>query len=350
MKKLCIDLGYTNTRLAVHDTEGFVDIRRIRTIETRAAFGEDAHARRQRWLDWLSEEVAAIRRDWPTVEAVGLCFPGVVAADGAIWRSNTIWGNAADDLPPDALHRKLGLPVVVLNDISAAAVRYGESPEMERVRTVCVVSVSSGIGAKLYDRVARRVLLEPGGRNGELGLAVVDDAPDALTNDNGRLRGILGNYSSGVGFTRMLRRAMLLDGAAAYGASLLHSRLAQSGLDAQTMDRAQLNEIAVQCIKACDPFTESVLRASVSHLARVLHVIVLFSAPERIVLTGGFATSLGEFYRAQVASALAQDLRLLYDSDQIDELLCMGAGDDMDNLMGMAAWMDRERSQGGQSA
>jgi glucokinase len=337
---LCIDLGFTFTRFGVWRGERFVAIERVRTIDTKSGPYASGAERRDAWLQWLAGEVDRLRALWPGLSRVGLCFPGIVTADGAMWRASSIWGTAGDDLPAARLEQAFGLPVLVLNDLSAAAVRYGEDPAMADQQTVAVVSISSGIGAKLYDREARRVMLEPGGRNGELGLAVVDEAPDALTNSEGQLRGILGHYAAGVGFACMVRRAATAAGSA-YPGSALRRRLDEAGEDIAAVDRVRLNELAVLSIREGDGFVREVLRTAIGYLVRALHIVILFNAPGRVVLTGGFAISVGEAYREEVCAALAPKLRLLYTPEEIAAMVVMGAEDDMDNLLGMASWMTR---------
>lgn len=338
---LCIDVGFTFTRFGVWRSEQFSSLQKLRTPDTRSQFGTQSAARRKAWLDWLKHHVDQIVGGSGDFQKIALCFPGVVSSEGVIWRSNSIWGNADVDMYPEELSAILGLPVTVLNDLSASTVRYGEDSTLTDEHSVVVVSVSSGIGAKLYDRVSRRLMLEQRGRNGELGLAVVEYGHDALTNDNGNLRGILGNYASGVGFSRLLERAISKSDATAYENSMLARALGQSPMDKGALDRVTLNELAVNCILAGDTFTRDVLAESVRYLAQVLHIVMLFNAPARIVLTGGFASSLGELYRSEVVSALILDLRLLYDEQEIDRVIRLGYGDDMDNLVGLVAWLKR---------
>ncbi|WP_440857008.1 ROK family protein [Pseudomonas syringae] len=336
---LCIDLGFTFTRFAVWQESGFSVVKKIRTIDTRREFSTDAIARREAWLSWLKATVSELLDETSGICKIAMCFPGVVSSHGVIWRSNSIWGNANTDTSPEELAGVLGLPVIVLNDLSASAIRYGEDPSFENVDSVAVVSISSGIGAKLYDRLARRVILEPKGRNGELGLAIVETGEKALTNDNGNLRGILGNYSSGVGFTRIIERAIKEGDQLDFEKSMLRTKIKESDLQLEPLDRVKLNKLAVDCILAGDTFTKRALTDSVRYLTQVLHIVMLFNAPGRIVITGGFANSLGEIYRLEVVQSMATHLKLLYEIEEIDEIIKLGYADDMDNLFGLAAWL-----------
>lgn len=345
--QLCIDIGYTFSRFGISCGGKFIDFERVRTIDTRALCGNVPEARKQEWIKWLFEQVRAKRDHWPSISRIGLCFPGLVSTHGNIGRTNAIWGEGASDLTGGELSSRLGLRVDVLNDLAAAAIRHGEDPCFTNERTILTLSVSSGIGSKIYDRVDRRVVMERNGRNGELGLAIVDEGPAALRNANGRLPGILGNYASGVGFSRLLRHcATSASGSQLYSASLLRSTLAEIGEIVETVDGVRLNNIAVECIEANDVFTRYVLTRSIKYLAQVLHVIVLFDAPDAIVLTGGFAVAVGELYRQELCSTLSHYLPLLYAPAEIDKMVKLPPADEFDNLRGVALWLAQSPQRG----
>ncbi|WP_282045858.1 ROK family protein [Roseibium album] len=338
---LCIDAGYTLTRFAVFRDGELSSPHKVPTINTRRLYGLDSNRRMSSWLSWLAKNAAKVLSEEPSVNRACLCFPGVVDEDGSIFRSNSIWGNADADLATEKISETLGMPTTVLNDLVAAAVRYGEDPTLLNQRTIAVISISSGIGAKIYDRMSRRVVLEPHGRNGELGLAVVDYSPNALTNDNGRLRGILGNYASGTGYARLFTQMAMID-PEAYANSAVAKQLACHNRNLESIDRVTLNEYATSAINSGDAFALSVLHASIVYLARALHIVILFDSPDLIVLTGGFVTSVGEIYRTMLVDELCLNLRLLYSNSDVDQMVRLGAGDDQDNLLGAARWVSSQ--------
>jgi predicted NBD/HSP70 family sugar kinase len=334
---LCVDVGYTTTRYGVWAGDALEDFSQSAT-PTKADLGSadpTPERRRKHWLSVISGEVRRVSRIHPTLTGVSLCFPGVVHRDGTIWRSNSIWGTTADDIRPADLEREFELPVKVTNDMTAAAFRYGLDPRFESCQDVLVVSVSSGIGAKLYSRALGGVALEKLGRNGEIALAIVDYSDAALTNDNGRLKGVLGNYSSGVGFTRLLRAAANSEQQGqGYGCSTLKMRLAECGLDIHSADRNRLNALAVQCVRDGDAFTSQVLSRSIGYLARILHTVILYAAPDALVITGGFADSLQAIYRRMLVEKLTSLFTYLYEPQELERMVHMGAADGLDNLIG----------------
>lgn len=337
-RQLCIDIGYTHTRFALWDGQALGQFRRILTPKTWVLGVHEGEKRRQAWLKHLAGEVRAERERTPQISRIGICFPGVVSASGDIWRENTIWGFTADDLSSAQLEAALGLSVSVLNDMTAAAIRYGEDASIPGERNILVLSVSSGIGAKMYDRVRREVLLEPRGRNGEIGLAIADDSAAALENALG-LKGILGNYSSGFTFSSTLR-LVAEERPEVFAASKLAKELEDRSVDIEAVDRAELNALGVAGVQNGDAFCIEALTSSVRRLARVLQTIILFAAPETIVVTGGFANALGETYLATLREELSSLFQILYGKEEVQKMVVGGASDDLDNLLGLAAWMD----------
>jgi predicted NBD/HSP70 family sugar kinase len=361
---VCVDVGYTYTRFGVWDGEKIHGYRRTATpgilhrpvpaegdqgpegpggaaspltVDLTAPHWQPA-TRRRVWLDSLKQEVNTVRAGWrgAALRGVGITFPGIVDSDGTIFRSNTIFGTTDDDLPVTRLQESLGLPVLVTNDMTAAISRYGEDPQYASHRYLMLLTISSGLGAKLYDIQDRKVVLSRNGRNGELALAVVDRSPDALTNDKGKMKGILGNYASGVGYTRMLqRRASQEPGRTMFEDSLLSRILANRGLTLANASRFQINSAAIEAIQQGDRFSLLVLNESAAILAAVLHTLIMFNAPDVIVLSGGFAGALKDVYRKTLVGNLQELFHFLYSAEEIDAMVRLGEFDDLDGLIGI---------------
>ncbi|WIH04882.1 ROK family protein [Xanthomonas translucens pv. graminis] len=339
---LCIDIGYTYSRYVVWDGNDFVDSERELTHRPKVTTGYDGDRCQQIWVSQLTDKLHEWKRKWPLISRVGLSFPGVVDRNGAIARMNSIWGTSGCDLPKQALAGALAMPVTVLNDLSAAAVRYGNSTRFGEATSVMVVSVSSGIGAKIYDREAGRLVLERSGRNGEIGLVKVDESPHAPVTGDGQLVGILGHYASGSSFARLLRTVAQDEAERSrYEESALASILAELGQNLFSADRLLVNESAVKAMLLGDAFCIDVLSRSVKHLANVLHIGILFNAPDAIVLVGGFARSIGALYIDTLHAHLAPLLTLIYTSEEVRQMIHLGENDDLDNLWGLVIQMER---------
>lgn len=345
---LCLDSGYTSTRMGYWIQGSLQGVRRWPTPTKRAgpAAGRAADAVRDHWLAVLTAEIRAGIEANPHVEAVGLSIAGMVSTKGCIAPLNAIWGRAAGEITPRVLAERFGRPVMVVNDLHAATHRYAHALGAGRDKVV-VVSVSSGIGCKTFVRALGGVVADPLGRAGEIGLAVIDFDEDALTNDNGSLPGILGNYASGTAFPRLLRRLAASPDGADFETSILKSLLRRESEDLVTIDRVKLNRIAVEAFKSGDSFVASAVKASASALAKALHIILLYEAPSLIVLCGGFARSLGPMYRVMLVEELSKLVSLIYSYDDLCSLVVLGDGSDDDCLVGLGLMMAELGNQAG---
>jgi C7-cyclitol 7-kinase len=341
---LCLDVGYSFTRLGLWDNGELTNIRKWMTPTERngLAAGRSPNEVRASWLSNLMEEVKGSLAAHPYVELVGVSFAGIVSANGLILGLNAIWGQG-DDVPQALLAEGFGRETVIVNDLTAAAYRYGAEFGEEHSK-ITVVSVSSGIGSKTFLRCAGGVVMDDCGRAGEIGLAVVNFASTATSYSSGliigeqeSLKGVLGGYASGTAFRYVLQLvASTAEGKAFYKTSFLRTELTRLSGKLDTIDRIKLNEIAIKAFHAGDEFVAKAVQVSAAALARALHVVILYDAPSLIVICGGFATALGESYRKFLVDQLNILLAKIYSHKEIDSMVRLGAGDDCDCLIGVA--------------
>ena len=198
------DLGGTYLRCAVAERDGLESVRRYRL---RGEIGE----RTGRLWDELIENVGEFCRDnadsadqeTPMIFA----FPGPVTQGRIPFGAPTVLGRAIVPDLASVLGDAIGRQVIILNDVSAAAWYFARRIGVDRF---AVVTISSGIGAKLFER------RYPGGAfddlpyAGEIGHLIVDRSPDAPMCDCGG-RGHLGAIASGRGIEREARRVAALE-------------------------------------------------------------------------------------------------------------------------------------------
>lgn len=335
MDVLCLDVGYSTTRMGYWTDGGIDSYRRIGTPQKRDAdaAGLDPDGLQRRWLQHLSDLVRRAVQERP-VDAVAISFAGVVSASDGLDRANSIWGTATGSLSLQAIADAVRHPVVVMNDLTAACYRYGLDPAFSGSQKLVAVSISSGIGAKTFVRSAGGVVLEEKGRNGEIGFIIVDDSPDAYATKAGLYKGSLGQYASGIGFSRLIRDMATGSHAAQYASSTLQDLIAVDGEHVATISRQELNVRAARAARMGDGFARAALGRSTDMLAKAIHALVLYDAPDTIVLCGGFALAVGELYRELLVDGVARRFSLLYSRDDIESMIVMGADDDLDNLIG----------------
>ncbi len=226
--------------------------------------------------------------DAPAAVSVG--FPGPMDRSGRIAAVPTVWG---DDLtlPPTevrdtftALWPRSG--VYLLNDVTAAGQRYLKSS----VDDVCVITVSTGIGHKVFS--SGQVQTGPNGRGGEIGHWRVSKDLHAPVCQCGK-RGHLGALASGTATEYHVSRAAATT-PAVFRASALKEAFADGCVD---------NEAFVAAYHSGDALAESIVLNMAQMLGDAVATLHLGVGVERFVLIGGFALALGDRYREEVERA-----------------------------------------------
>lgn len=265
--------------------------------------------------------------------AVGVAFAGPVTAEGLVVAAPTVWGRRGEPLPLGALlSERIGAPVTVVNDLTAAAWRYAAT----ETEPFCLLTVSSGIGNKVF--LGGDVLVDPAGHGGELGHWVCDPAPDAPLCDCGG-RGHLGAVASGRGVLAAARRT-----AAADPAGFAASRLAAlCGGHPDTIG----NPAVAKAVGEGDPFATEVLRGTLVPLAQAVTAVFTSIGVRRFIVMGGFALGVGERYRALLVEELARQGCFGLTADRVDALVSLGAPDDDHGLLGVGRLLSSRTAAAG---
>lgn len=324
------DLGGTTLRIGRIAAHGGVEaVRRVATDGIGRHGPGSARTLQDRVLRQLARELEEYLRS-PAghgASAVGLSFAGPLAKDGVVRAAPTLWGGRADPVHVgDLLSARLGLPVLVANDITAAAWRYAErEPE-----PFCLITISSGIGSKVFRH--GEVLVDDQGHGGELGHWRIDLSEDAPPCDCGG-RGHLGAVASGRGILLAARRAAAADPRA----------FARSALAAPAGDRPEgiTNEALAGAVRAGDPFATETLRGSLRPLASAVDCLFTAIGVRRYLFIGGFAVAVGDRFVSLLGDELVRHGCFGLDDDETRAMLALGAADDDHCLIGMGRMLDR---------
>lgn len=323
---LVFDVGGTTIRAALYDRAADRIERPLRTDtlcrDQRGAAGEE---RSRSSLYERMRELGERILDGEEPADVGVAFPGPVDPEGNAYSAPTVWGEGATAPLPirRELHRLWpGARLVLVNDVTAAGYRYLRSPSEH----FCIVTVSSGIGHKLF--VGGRAVTGPAGRGGEIGHLRVDWSADAPRCDCGG-QGHLGAVASGRGTLAAVRRAAALD-----PDGFSRSRLA--GLIGG--DEARLtNALVAEGFHAGDGWTHARIRETSRYLGHALAALHLDSGVERFVVVGGFALALGEPYRRYLAEAAEEGGWTT--GARWNSMIELGAPDDHSGLWGLGRYL-----------
>ncbi|PON13872.1 ROK family protein [Candidatus Entotheonella serta] len=258
-------------------------------------------------------------------ERVAVAFPGPIDAAGRILAAPTVWGDRSRG--PVAIAGALATlwptaRVTVVNDVTAAGYRYLSRPDED----LCIVTVSSGIGHKVF--LQGRPVIGPSGWGGEIGHVQVDFADDATLCDCGR-QGHLGAVASGRGSLFQASRL----------AALAPEAFARSQLGCEVqgdLERVD-NTAIVKAFHQGDAWTVNLVRRMARPLGQVLATI------ERFIMVGGFALALGAAYRMLLAEAAASCCWSM--SGSWDEMVVLGQSDDDAGLIGAARLVTLYASQ-----
>lgn len=303
MPALAFDLGGTFLRGALVGTGDTLSaLSKLRL----ASLGSDAGV----WnsvADTMAAYEAEHRSALPASAPIVVAFPGPVAANRTILQAPTVAG--AGDVPDFALTlgRRTGRAVHVLNDLSAAAWYLAEQTDARRF---LVVTISSGIGSKLFDRCHPAGVLDDPPYAGEIGHFVVDDREDAVVCDCGG-RGHLGGIASGRGIEGAARRAAL--DAVQFSGSLAAQLARGSVLTNETH--------IVPAAAAGDEWTWRVIEQCTRPLARTILAIVMAAGLDRVFIIGGFAQALGARYQALLARLMVDASRYAVVRDRVESLV-----------------------------
>ena len=190
---LGIDIGGTNTKFGLVDKKGNV-------IE-EGSFPTHAHEQVEIFLEELKKHVVPILKD-KSVLGVGVGAPNANYFDGTIKQAaNITWG---DDVPLQKLISELfGLPTVLTNDASAAALgemKYGGAQGM---KDFVIFTLGTGLGSGFV--VNGKLVYGHSGYAGEIGHVSVN--PDGRYCGCGR-RGCLETYVSATGIKKTVFKMM----------------------------------------------------------------------------------------------------------------------------------------------
>ncbi|MGY1578922.1 ROK family protein [Streptomyces sp. MN13] len=329
-----LDVGGTTLRTGSYDpaTASVTRVRRV-PVEGMARHPRDPVAGLQhRVVDQIVHEVG--RHTAGTApRAVGVAFAGPISAGGLVLAAPTVWGRRGDPLPlGQLLTERIGVPVVVVNDLTAAAWRYAAT----ETEPFCLITVSSGIGNKVFR--GGEVLLDADGHGGELGHWVSDPSPGAPLCDCGG-RGHLGAIASGRGVLATVRRAAEADPAG----------FARSRLAARCAGRASRvdNPAIAAAVREGDAFTTQVVRGTVTHLAQAIGAVFTSIGVCRYVVMGGFALAVGERYRDLLVGELVRLGCFGLDADAVDAMVSLGEPDDDHGLIGVGRLLADRLSRAG---
>jgi predicted NBD/HSP70 family sugar kinase len=336
---ITIDAGGTHTRIALWQDGKLSDITIFDTphYQSTALKGATTKQCQELWLTALTEKIIDYRKRYPQAEGVTMGFPGPVTDEGTLVRSNNLWGpDVVASIPKSRLEERFGLPVTVASDITVALYAYINDPAYKQDQRIAVLTISTGLSIKLYDKVGKQVVKDAKGRGGSIGQLMV----------TGRCQGKLEQCSAGKAFARLaLLMAATPTAKQLYANSPVKSILEQSHATYEEIDPATFNPLFMEGITKNDSFCKAVLKESITYLAPALEAYILATAPQRIILRGGVVDGLGETYRSLLLQALKGRGVFGYSEAELDDMIQLSAlHGGVDGLMGAPIMVAHEKN------
>ena len=275
---LVFDVGGTNIRAGLYDRkkECLLDTVRISApgfIQRPALQGEKLREELYKTMLVLATKLGIKKPD-----KISVAFPGPVHQGIAI-SAPTLWGTGHKNIP---VATKLALlwpeaRISLMNDLTAAGYCFRRNIADD----FCVVTVSSGIGLKVF--VGGKPVLGPFSQGGEIGHWQIDSNPNAPLCDCGG-RGHLGAIASGRSVAWHAQVLAEKNPAAFRGSVLRYS--------SQPFNNCEI----VSAFLSGDKWAKQLIRCIAAPLGKTLAAIHLIVGTVRFVIMGGFATALGESY------------------------------------------------------
>src|SRR6267143_431851 len=304
MATLVFDIGGTMTRAGLFNARTSTLVRSVAAATpNHLDFPESSFEQLSEQLLALMHRLGTELVDHRAVSEIGVAFAGPIGPAGDVLAAPTIWGNQLASpypLSEDVARRWPDARVRILNDVTAAGFRYLRSTEED----FCIVTVSSGIGNKIF--AGGRPLVGPNGAGGELGHLRVDDSDDAPLCACGG-RGHLGAVASGRGVLAYARKHVP---------------------DGDHLTSGDL----VAAFRRGEPWAVRMIERGAGPLGWALAAMHLGLGIERFVLFGGFALALGNAYRRLVAAAA--NARCWKTPGGWERRVEMGIDDDFAGLIG----------------
>ncbi len=327
LTSLAIDIGGTFVRCAVADEQAAIhDVEKVR-LTSFADRGSPETVWKEITGIIVKYESASGRNVSKNAPVV-ISFPGPVAQPSRILGAPTIVGH--DVSVPDLrgeISKLTGRTVHIINDISAATWHISRTIESGRF---FVVTVSSGIGSKLFDRRHPFPVFDNVPYAGEIGHVKVDPSDDAMPCDCGG-KGHLGAVSSGRGVER---HARILAGREKdrFASSLCVTKYHAAAGTLTNEDHI------VPAALSHDEWALGVIRQSTAPLARVLLLVTAAAGLDKIVVIGGFALSLGQLYLDILRDEMSKNCDYELLAGKLQDLLVMGTADEEACLRGAAVY------------
>ncbi len=319
---LGIDLGGTNTKVALVDKDGHVLERSV--IPTRAM------RKPEKVVEDIAQEGLELCRRFEErgfkVWAAGIGIPGLFDWESGVCHLLPNFPSKWKGVPlKEWLEEKLSLPVAVINDvrsITLAEKRFGAGRD---VNSMVMVAIGTGIGGGVV--VNGQLYIGKDGSAGELGHITVE--PRGIRCGCGN-RGCLEAYASGPAMVAQALRALVQQ-----NDTLIRDLVGD--------DLSRVNpKVIAEAAQKGDSVALEIIENAGSYIGQALSCVCVVVNPEMIVVGGGVAL-VGELLFQSVRRGLAQRLFMI----PVEKMHIVSAQLGIDaGVIGSATWAKERLEEG----
>lgn len=310
------DIGGTSFRSAVYKHD-----RKLHQIKKKDSpnFIKYPNASINELQEMLVEDICRTVELYSKVEDIqniGVSFPGPINNAGYVLQAPTLWGEQGKPYPLlDLLSQRIkDCKIYLLNDITAAGYRYINFNN----GTFCIITVSSGVGNKVFWE--KQVLLNDG-LGGELGHSYVSGPFKCDCGSQGHLGGI----SSGRGIEKLAIKLSIEHPYFFKTSSLFEKEITSFSL--------------ANAIKIDDEFSIYVLEESLKPLAQTLCTLITAIGINYFIVIGGFPTAIGQKYIENLKKLVSELKPFGVKPGEIDRMISLGENDDYHGLIGIGEFI-----------
>lgn len=293
------------------------------------------------WILQLKDIVKEYRDHFPTINQVGLSFPGPVDIHGNIQVSLNLWGQGTFPIEKETLQKEFGLPLTISDDISSYAFKYVGDEDLKSYVRLAIITISTGVSARIYDRKAQSIMVDSKNRGSSIGQIVIKKAT-ALNPKK-----TLSDFVSGrklLDFTiSLLNKDQDLNDH--FKTSQLNIMLELLNKDLTTIESEEFNKILSESFKKEDRVAYHIVDKSLEVLASSLQAFILTARPEKIIIRGGIANGFGEGYQKLLLKKMQEDwLPFGYEAEDITKMICFSSSSFTDGLIGIANLINKNQT------
>ncbi len=285
----------------------------------------------------ITETVKKNQEKYRDINSVGLSFAGPVTKSGIVRSAATIWGKHGHNYP---IYRRLKKEIsnvrwVIVNDITAATERYGQMNKYKSMDFICVVTISSGVGNKIFDISNRKTILDRMSVGGELGHIQYNLSKSSPRCDCGG-KGHVSSFSSGRAMERLTIETAKKKNKS-YEESILRTLVEKP----ENIN----NKLIIQALKMSDKFTLDILNVATFPIAYSINYLSGAVGINRFIFIGGFALNLGDIYINSLKKSLNKIAFFHRTRKEVTELVELGINDDMDCLIGVGLLSQKQYAE-----